>query len=69
MLMQLFALIAPHVVSTSTNALRQFQEYMLDVLNLRLNVLFARFSILFNFQQHQEFLTGGLMGCKSGWIS
>ena len=38
MLMQLFTLIAPHVVSTSTNALCQFQEYLLVLLRLRLNV-------------------------------
>ena len=38
MLMQLFTLIASHVVSTSTNALCQFQEYLLVLLRLRLNV-------------------------------
>ena len=38
MLMQLFTLIAPHVVSTSTNALCQFQEYLLVLIRLRLNV-------------------------------
>ena len=38
MLMQLFTLIAPHVDSTSTNALCQFQEYLLVLLCLRLNV-------------------------------
>lgn len=38
MLMQLFTLIAPHIVSTSTNALCQFQEYLLVLLCLRLNV-------------------------------
>ena len=36
--MQLFTLIAPYVVSTSTNALCQFQEYLLVLLRLRLNV-------------------------------
>ena len=37
MLMQLFT-IAPHVVSTSTDALCQFQEYLLVLIRLRLNV-------------------------------
>ena len=36
--MQLFTLIAPHVVSTSTIALCQFQEYLLVLLRLWLNV-------------------------------
>ena len=38
MLMQLFTLIAPHVVTTSTNALCQFREYLLVLIRLRLNV-------------------------------
>ena len=38
MLMQLFTLIVPHVVSTSTNALCQFQGYLLVLLRLQLNV-------------------------------
>lgn len=38
MFMQLFTLIAPHVVSTSTNALCQFQEYLLVLIRLWLNV-------------------------------
>lgn len=38
MLMQLLAVVAPHVLSTSTHALCQFQEYMLVLIRLRLNV-------------------------------
>ena len=37
-LLQLFTFIAPHVVSTSTIVLSQFQEYLLVLLCLWLNV-------------------------------
>ena len=37
-LVQLFTFIAPHVVSTSTNALSQFQEHLHVLIRLRLNV-------------------------------
>lgn len=38
MLMHLFTFIVPHVISTSTNALCQFQEYLLVLIRLQLNI-------------------------------